>query len=89
MIWDQWATELEQISLPVAVLSSMARMCAATTSSMCTNPISWFGYSPIAPKYIYTLLDIEFVYCTWLTGDKMYIFLLQINHLIDIEGILF
>lgn len=50
MISDQCATELEHISLPDALLSSIAKMCAATTSSMCTNPIVVFGYSPLKPN---------------------------------------
>jgi hypothetical protein len=27
----------------------MANMCAAMTSSMCTNPTVVFGYSPLSP----------------------------------------
>lgn len=63
MIWDQWATELEHISLPDAFFSSIANMCAAVTSSMCTNPTVVFGYSPLAPTKLRGSL-------TWLTRKE-------------------
>lgn len=50
MISDQWATELEHKILPDALGSSIAKICAATTSSMCTNPPLKLGYVPRVPS---------------------------------------
>lgn len=50
MISDQWATELERMILPDTLGSSIAKISAAITSSMCKNPPLKFGYPPRVPN---------------------------------------
>lgn len=63
MICDQWATVLEQISLPDVLGSSIANKWVAITSFMCTNPTAVFGYSPFMPVKRYVTLNLKSESC--------------------------